>query len=40
MRLKGWLPFPNTYRTTCIALEPEFLAVLQEMGEGRLHAFA
>jgi hypothetical protein len=28
---KAWLPFLNTYRTMCLAPEPEFQRVLEEI---------
>lgn len=34
----GWLRFVNTYRTMCIAPEPEFRRVLEEIREMRLAA--
>jgi len=33
-----WLPFLNTYRTMCIAPEPDFRRVLEEIRELRLAA--
>jgi hypothetical protein len=30
-RLKSWLPFLNTYRTMCVAPEPHFRRVLEEV---------
>ena len=30
LRRGGWLPFLNTYRTMCVAPEPEFRRVLED----------
>lgn len=37
MKIK-WLPFLNTYRTMCIAPEPDFKRVLEDIRELRLAA--
>lgn len=38
VRRHGWLPFLNTYRTMCIAPEPEFRRVLGEIRDLQLAA--
>lgn len=36
--LGNWLPFLNTYRTMCLAPEPDFRRVLEEIRDARLAA--
>lgn len=38
LNLTGWLPFLNTYRTMCIAPEPDFKRVLEDIRELQLAA--
>lgn len=33
-----WLPFLNTYRTMCLAPQPDFLRILQDIRDLRLAA--
>jgi hypothetical protein len=33
-----WLPFPDPYRTMCLAPQPEFLQVLEELRQLELAA--
>jgi hypothetical protein len=35
---KEWLPFLNTYRTMCVAPEPDFRRALEEIRELRFAA--
>jgi hypothetical protein len=37
-RTEGWLPFLNIYRTMCLAPEPDFQRVLEEIRDMRLAA--
>lgn len=36
--MKDWLPFLNAYRTMCLAPEPDFRRVLEEIRDMRLAA--
>jgi hypothetical protein len=35
---RQWLPFLNTYRTMCLAPQPDFLRILQDIRDLRLAA--